>query len=210
MNAILSINNLHPLTSYWICTLSNKYKCKMRVIAEHGKPFCVRFKGPGHNHGSMDYSQSFQKSSMLMEGIKTESMLMGGIKTESMLLDVKRKSDMGLDSDIEWKETTKLKKLLNKKLFLEIGVLRKSFNFHLSHTKFSYRLTNTYFSSSFHSWRHSWRGLRRWSWWKSLSRRLLSDRARKLPLCQRIFLSTQHRQCEHNELALYIIPELQM
>lgn len=79
-------------SSYWICTLSNKFKCKMRVIAERGKPFCVRFKGPGHNHSELEYNQPFQKSSMMMGGLKA-------------LHDVKEnvagKSDVAMDSDME-------------------------------------------------------------------------------------------------------------
>lgn len=52
---------------YWICTLSNRYKCKQRVIAEKGKPYGVRFKGPGHNHSLYDYHQGYQKSTPIVE-----------------------------------------------------------------------------------------------------------------------------------------------
>lgn len=40
---------------YYICTLSNKLKCKQRVIVEKGKPYKIRFKGPGHNHSRLAY-----------------------------------------------------------------------------------------------------------------------------------------------------------
>lgn len=42
---------------YWICTLSNKLKCKQRVIADKEKPYSIRFKGKGHNHDLSDYMQ---------------------------------------------------------------------------------------------------------------------------------------------------------
>lgn len=45
-----------PNSVYYICTLSNKLKCKQRVIAEKDKPYSIRFKGKGHNHGLIDYS----------------------------------------------------------------------------------------------------------------------------------------------------------
>lgn len=56
---------------YWICTLSNKYKCKQRVIAERGKQFNIRFKGPGHNHDLSEYQnlQPAQKTSLLMRSM---------------------------------------------------------------------------------------------------------------------------------------------
>lgn len=56
---------------YWICTLSNKLKCKQRVIAGKGKPFHIRFKGPGHNHDIKDYQQSFVKVSSGMKVVET-------------------------------------------------------------------------------------------------------------------------------------------
>lgn len=40
---------------YWICTLSNKLKCKQRAIAEKDKPYSIRFKGKGHNHALTEY-----------------------------------------------------------------------------------------------------------------------------------------------------------
>lgn len=40
---------------YWICTLSNKLKCRQRVIAEKDKPYTIRFKGKGHNHDLAEY-----------------------------------------------------------------------------------------------------------------------------------------------------------
>lgn len=46
-----------PTSVYWICTLSNKMKCKQRVIAEKGRPFNVRFKGAGHNHTIDEYQR---------------------------------------------------------------------------------------------------------------------------------------------------------
>lgn len=45
---------------YWICTLSNKLKCKQRVIAEKDKPYSIRFKGKGHNHDLADYQFLFR------------------------------------------------------------------------------------------------------------------------------------------------------
>lgn len=58
---------------YWICTLNNKHKCKQRVISERENPFAIKFKGPGHNHGSDEYGNSnrsgIQRS---MHGIKGE------------------------------------------------------------------------------------------------------------------------------------------
>lgn len=47
---------------YWICTLTNKYKCKQRVIADKANPYNVRFKGPGHNHDEFEYN-NFSKIS---------------------------------------------------------------------------------------------------------------------------------------------------
>lgn len=76
---------------YWICTLSNKYKCKQRVIAEIGKPFNVRFKGPGHNHSSFDYQQSYQKSSTVVE-----------IKPSTAHERQNVKDDVASFSDLEW------------------------------------------------------------------------------------------------------------
>lgn len=52
---------------YWICNLSNKLKCKQRVIAEKGKPFVVRFKGPGHNHSFKEYQPLSNKVVPLMD-----------------------------------------------------------------------------------------------------------------------------------------------
>lgn len=42
---------------YWICTLSNRLKCRHRVIVEKDKPYAICFKGKGHNHDVSDYQQ---------------------------------------------------------------------------------------------------------------------------------------------------------
>lgn len=56
---------------YWICTLSNKYKCKQRVIAEMGKPFNIRFKGPGHNHSLRDYQSLLPSQKASVASVKS-------------------------------------------------------------------------------------------------------------------------------------------
>jgi hypothetical protein len=35
--------------------LSNRLKCKQRVITENGKPYAIKFKGKPHNHGLEAY-----------------------------------------------------------------------------------------------------------------------------------------------------------
>ena len=50
---------------YFICTLSNKLRCKQRVIAEKGKPYSIRFKGQGHNHGLDEYYPCSAKPSAM-------------------------------------------------------------------------------------------------------------------------------------------------
>lgn len=58
---------------YYICTLNNKLRCKQRVITERNKPYSIRFKGKGHNHGLQDYA-SASKSSSKMDSIVFEDL----------------------------------------------------------------------------------------------------------------------------------------
>jgi hypothetical protein len=56
---------------YWICTLSNKLKCKQRVIAEKEKPYAIRFKGKGHNHDLSDYLQMYRGRGNLISSVNS-------------------------------------------------------------------------------------------------------------------------------------------
>lgn len=60
---------------YYICTLSNKLRCKQRVIAEKDKPYSIRFKGKEHNHGLLDYSISTKQIPTKMEPTDTLSLV---------------------------------------------------------------------------------------------------------------------------------------
>lgn len=60
---------------YWICTLSNKLKCKQRVIAEKDNPFKIRFKGPGHNHSLLDYQSLVASQKATIMHIKSEEII---------------------------------------------------------------------------------------------------------------------------------------
>lgn len=60
---------------YYICTLSNKLRCKQRVIAEKDKPYSIRFKGKEHNHGLLDYSISTKQIPTKLEPMDTLSLV---------------------------------------------------------------------------------------------------------------------------------------
>lgn len=102
-------------------------------------------------------------------------------------------------SEFFWKnkknEKKSEKKFQNSKKPLkenfEISVAYQIFFFLLSSSRNRFR-------------RRHWRG----SWWKSLPIRLLSKWARQLSVRQRLLLPSQHRQSEHDELALHLVSKL--